>query len=169
MLTELTDKSLWYDGSYTLTDRQLADRLLQHINIDNCFIDNYTKYVDLYNLISSKKIDVKYCNNELDTSWNIPEKYLNIDLREYCISRSDYKNNIIKNRIDKELDLVKDAGLTDLFRSIIYILDYFKSNNIIWGVGRGSSCASYLLFIIGLHSVDCIKYNIDEKEFFKNE
>jgi DNA polymerase III alpha subunit len=36
-------------------------------------------------------------------------------------------------------------------------------------VGRGSSVASYVLFLIGVHKIDPIKYELPIEEFFKGE
>ena len=74
--------------------------------------------------------------------------------------------NAASDRIGVELRLFKEAGLNDLLRTICFVLHEFEQKQIVWGVGRGSSCASYLLFIIGLHEVDPIKNDIDISEFF---
>jgi DNA polymerase III alpha subunit len=50
-----------------------------------------------------------------------------------------------------------------------YIVDTLRANNIVWGVGRGSSVASYVLHLIGVHKIDSIKYSIPIEEFFKGE
>jgi DNA polymerase III alpha subunit len=42
-----------------------------------------------------------------------------------------------------------------------------RDNNIVWGVGRGSSVASYVLYLLGIHKIDSIKYNLSPDEFFK--
>ena len=42
-----------------------------------------------------------------------------------------------------------------------------RKNNIVWGVGRGSSVSSYVLFLMGVHKVDSMKYNLDIKDFLK--
>jgi DNA polymerase III alpha subunit len=42
-----------------------------------------------------------------------------------------------------------------------------KENNIVLGVGRGSSVASYVLYLLGVHRVDSLKYDLDIKEFLK--
>jgi len=42
-----------------------------------------------------------------------------------------------------------------------------RKNNLVWGVGRGSSVSSYLLYLIGVHKVDSYKYRLDIKEFLK--
>jgi len=50
-----------------------------------------------------------------------------------------------------------------------YVVDTLRSNSIVWGVGRGSSVASYVLFIIGVHKIDSVKYKLAINEFFKGE
>lgn len=167
MNTILSDKVLWYDGSYTLSEDQLSDRLLHEKSLDNCFIEEMTNNIRTYNLIADKPLDVKYTNSKLDLSWSIPEKYLQIDLLNYCKSRMKDASIEAMNRLMYELDLIQNLRIENLIRCVIYILDSFKTHNVVWGVGRGSSCASYVLYVLGLHCVDCIKYKIDAKEFFK--
>jgi DNA polymerase III alpha subunit len=50
---------------------------------------------------------------------------------------------------------------------MIYLVDVMRENSVVWGVGRGSSVASYVLYLIGVHKIDSVKYNLDFKEFFK--
>ena len=57
--------------------------------------------------------------------------------------------------------------MLDVLKSMKYIVDTLRENGIIWGVGRGSSVASYVLFLIGVHKIDSVKYNIPIEEFFK--
>jgi len=57
----------------------------------------------------------------------------------------------------------------DVLHVMKYIVDTLRANNILWGVGRGSSVASYVLFLIGIHKVDSIKYNLPIEEFFKGD
>lgn len=170
MNTKLKDRILWYDGDNTATEDQLCDLILQNESIDNYFVDEITENVKKFNLISERKLDVKYKCNDLDTSWNIPENYRQIDIKNYCYSilnKNMLNNKMVIERIEQELHLIDKLNLHNLFRCIIFILDEFRKNNIVWGVGRGSSCASYILYLFGLHKVDCLKYNVDAKEFFK--
>jgi len=48
-----------------------------------------------------------------------------------------------------------------------YFVDTMQANNVVWGVGRGSSVASYVLYLIGVHKIDSIKYNLDWQEFLR--
>ena len=71
------------------------------------------------------------------------------------------------NRTCNELYLYDKYGIIDVLKVCVYIVDTLRKNNIIWGVGRGSSVASYVLYLIGIHKVDSIKYELDINEFLK--
>jgi DNA polymerase III alpha subunit len=55
----------------------------------------------------------------------------------------------------------------DLLFYLKYLVDTMRENKIVWGVGRGSSVASYVLYLIGVHKIDSIKYELDINEFLK--
>jgi DNA polymerase III alpha subunit len=42
-----------------------------------------------------------------------------------------------------------------------------QDNRIIWGVGRGSSVASYVLYKLGVHRIDSMYYDLDPQEFLR--
>jgi DNA polymerase III alpha subunit len=48
-----------------------------------------------------------------------------------------------------------------------YLVDTLRKNIIVWGVGRGSSVASYILYLIGVHRIDSLYYDLDIAEFLK--
>jgi len=50
---------------------------------------------------------------------------------------------------------------------MIYLVDFMRENEIVWGVGRGSSVASYVLYLIGVHRIDSIKFGLDWREFLR--
>ena len=72
-------------------------------------------------------------------------------------------------RIIQELALYKKHNMILMLKTMKYIVDTLRTNNVIWGVGRGSSVASYVLHIIGVHKIDSVKYNLPIEEFFKGE
>ena len=51
---------------------------------------------------------------------------------------------------------------------MIYLVDYMRKNKIVWGVGRGSSVASYVLYLIGVNKIDSIKYKLECQEFLRD-
>jgi DNA polymerase III alpha subunit len=42
-----------------------------------------------------------------------------------------------------------------------------RKHNIVWGVGRGSSVASYVLYLIGVHKINSMYYDLDIEEFLR--
>ena len=105
-----------------------------------------------------------------DKGFNIPQHYKDIDVEEYItklIPTSGDSAMAVKERVETELALFKAKNLFPVLQLMIYIVDTMKKHEIVWGVGRGSSVASYCLYLIGVHKVDSIKYNLDIREFLK--
>ena len=63
--------------------------------------------------------------------------------------------------------MFKDRGLFPVLQLLIYIVDTMRNNNLVWGVGRGSAVSSYVLYILGVHKVNSVKYMLDIQEFLK--
>ena len=63
--------------------------------------------------------------------------------------------------------MFQERGLFDLLRYLKYLVDVMRDNQVIWGVGRGSSVASYVLFLLGVHRVDSLYYDLDPAEFLR--
>jgi DNA polymerase III alpha subunit len=98
--------------------------------------------------------------------WNIPREYQELDIEEWVRAHSppwDPEHS----RIEQELALFQKHGMIPVLKAMKYIVDTLRANNVVWGVGRGSSVASYVLHIIGVHKIDSVKYNIPIEEFFK--
>ena len=96
----------------------------------------------------------------------MPDSYKNMDIEEYLINICPKENHA---RLMEELVEYKNRNLLPLLKQMKYIVDTLRKNNIVWGVGRGSSVASYVLHLLGVHKIDSIKYDIPLNEFFKGE
>ena len=71
------------------------------------------------------------------------------------------------DRVATELHLYKERNMYPVLRWLVYFIDTMRSKDIVWGVGRGSSVASYVLYLIGVHRINSIRYNLDIAEFLK--
>jgi DNA polymerase III alpha subunit len=106
--------------------------------------------------------------------FNIPQHYKDIDVEQYVKQLIPHaedqtaKLGALK-RVDEELALYKARNLYPVLQLLIYIIDTMRLNDCVWGVGRGSSVASYVLYLIGIHKIDSIKYNLDITEFLKED
>ena len=151
----------------TNTEQQLIEGVIKHgpFILEHCLCsDDLSKYLDRINFerlnypIPAKEINPK--------NWFIPEDYcpdLMAMLYDLCETEEQ------KFRVDQELELFIKNGMYDVLHVMKYIVDTLRENNIVWGVGRGSSVASYVLYLIGVHKIDSIKYNLPIEEFFKGE
>lgn len=104
--------------------------------------------------------------------FNIPQHYKELDVEEYIRElvpngMDGTDNAATSQRVEMELAEFNARNLYPVLQLLIYIIDTMRKNNLIWGVGRGSSVASYVLFLLGIHKVDSIKYNLDIREFLK--
>jgi DNA polymerase III alpha subunit len=70
-------------------------------------------------------------------------------------------------RLIEELQEYRARNMIDLLRWLKYFVDTCRKNNIVWGVGRGSSVASYVLFLLDVHKIDSIKYKLNWQEFLR--
>ena len=96
----------------------------------------------------------------------MPNSYKSFDIETYVRSICPDNQNSI-NRVKEELEAFKEMGYINLLRFLHYLVNFMKENNIIWGVGRGSSVASYVLFLLGVHKIDSLQYNLNWREFLR--
>jgi DNA polymerase-3 subunit alpha len=97
--------------------------------------------------------------------WFMPDVYKNMDIAELVLNLCN--NDAELQRCGHELMLYQERGLFDLLRYLKYLVDVMTHNQLIWGVGRGSSVASYVLFKLGVHRIDSLYYDLDPSEFLR--
>ncbi len=180
---ELEEYTIWYDGTI---ECQTIDQLCSMI-LDNTkklsialqkdlLVSNEVKKFnmfhsdDLFTIVEKK--NNSYTHNFC--TFNIPKEYYQIDIYKYTeqniLPRIAHDTIYDKRcfRMFSELEWFCQNELRkNIFKTLLYIIDTFKSQNVFWGVGRGSSCASYILYLIDLHLVDSVLYDIPMEEFFK--
>ena len=111
-------------------------------------------------------VDQKTFDGVCQSEWFMPQEYKELDVYSFVMNKAGDDLAELK-RVEEELAQFKVRGMTNLLRYMIYLVDFMRENNIVWGVGRGSSVASYVLYLIGVHRIDSIKYNLDWREFLR--
>lgn len=175
--TDLGDYTLWFDGIIEIDPSKMEGLFLKGIDPLRIAVSEVSPDIEKYNRLSKDKIKTK---DEVDADlisfdWNIPKEYLDINVIKHVVKIVERKHKhlpydeyvAIVKRVSDELHEYEKRGLLDVLRVLIYTIDMFKKNNVVWGVGRGSSCASYILYLLEVHSVNSIKYEIPLEEFFK--
>lgn len=105
-------------------------------------------------------------DKSMQTDWFMPDEYKTLDIENWLIEQCPPWDPEA-TRLAEELEAFKARNMLDLLRWLKYFVDTCLKENIVWGVGRGSSVASYVLYLIGVHSIDPIKYNLDWQEFLR--
>jgi DNA polymerase III alpha subunit len=120
--------------------------------------DKLQKYIPL-------DVDQKTFDGVCQSEWFMPDEYKTLDVIDYVLQRTVSKTEM--ERAGEELYEFQKRDMLDLLRYMIYLVDFMRENNIVWGVGRGSSVASYVLYLIGVHRIDSIQYGLDWREFLR--
>jgi len=97
--------------------------------------------------------------------WMIPEEYLGIDVDTFLLEKCN--TDAERERVKYEIKLYKEHEVAHLLYVFIYLVEVMRKNKIVWGVGRGSSVSSFCLYLIGVHKINSLKYDLDINEFLK--
>jgi len=110
-------------------------------------------------------VDEKTFDGVCQSEWFMPDEYKALDVQNWVLNKCTTDKEIA--RCAEELIEFKKRDMNNLLRYMIYLVDFMRENNIVWGVGRGSSVASYVLYLIGVHKIDSIQYGLDWREFLR--
>lgn len=170
--TVLNDRVLWFDGVSAFDSSKLLHLVTKydvtHVTSESPAVTAFNKHVS-----KDQEIRVKTECNPLLTEWNFPDEYKNLDILDYLYtSHVELTKNMPAAEVNARdvrliMELVKydRFGLTDVLRAIIWTINTLTSEGVVWGVGRGSSVSSYVLYVIGVHDVDSFAYDLDVDDF----
>jgi len=142
-------------GQNFLVDTSVSLHKLQQIDFDHF---NLHPYQDL-------DLSIQDFDQQCQSVWFMPKEYQDLDIAEYVLSLCKDQNQL--QRCGQELLMFQERNLFNLLKYLKYLVDTMTQNKIIWGVGRGSSVASYVLYLLGVHRVDSIYYQLDINEFLR--
>ena len=118
-----------------------------------------------WTLPADNNISVTEFDHTCQGYWFMPDKYKHMDIAEYVLGLCGTQEQL--QRCGQELMLFQERNLFDLLRYLKYLVDVMNQHEVIWGVGRGSSVASYVLYKLGVHRIDSMFYDLDPQEFLR--
>jgi len=127
-------------------------------------ISAYTQNLAPLNIYQDPEVPIEDFDRILQSNWWMPEEYKNIDIEGFLVSVCPKQNY---QRMKEELEEFRSRNMIDLLKWLKYFVDTCRKNNVVWGIGRGSSVASYVLFLLGIHKIDSIKYKLDWRDFLR--
>lgn len=174
MMTEIKDRTIRQDGSVVNKTSALLEILYSDKDIGSCLLDDQHEVQRFQ--IANKLCDTQLLEPQYNSGliydgikwrdyWLTPEPYASIDLLSWCLAKCNTVQE--KNRVQIEIEEFEQRGMTAAIKHMIYCVDVWRANGIIWGVGRGSSVASFVLYLIGITRLNPLKYNLDLKEWLK--
>lgn len=169
---KFSNREIGDEGDVLVNSFGLIEMLYNDIDINssNFLIQENDPEIKLYNSISNnslnnvnyQKIDIEKRRND----WFYPSKYDDINLEQYLLNLKIFTNTE-ENRIKEELNLFIQKGFEKFLRFCIYLSDIIKEKDLVVGVGRGSSCASFILYILSINLINPLVFGLDIKEFLK--
>ena len=160
------------------TEEELVDILYQNptVDISNFLVVNPEKFnqaVDslfvempkLQRYQVNSALTIKEFDEKNQSSWFMPDEYKKLDIAEWVLTQCKTQEEL--QRAGEELLLFHERNMFHLLCYMKYLVDTFRKNNVVWGAGRGSSVASFVLYLIGVHKINSLYYDLDIKEFLK--
>jgi len=145
---------------------------LKHLVVDNSVnLEELARYIErpesllTWSFPYSQELSVPEFHLTQQMTWHMPNEYKTIDIAQHVLNLCNGEAEL--QRCGQELLLYQERDLFDLLRYLKYLVDLMIANRIIWGVGRGSSVASFVLYKLGVHRIDSLHYNLDPGEFLR--
>ena len=161
---ELTEQEI-VDSLYNKTITNLKGIYIDHPDQFNAAVKTNADNIDLLHTLPKEDISIQEFDQGLQQQWFMPAEYKNFEIVGFLLDQTT--NETEYQRVVEELELFYQHDMIDLLRYLKYLVDTMKENNIVWGVGRGSSVASYCLYLLNVHRINSVKYDLDIREFFK--
>ena len=151
---------LYQNPELNLSKISVSDSLKYNNAIKDFYADLPVLQQYLAQDLTIEQFDVKN-----QSQWSMTEEYLNLDIAQWLLDKCQTQEEL--QRVGKELLLYQERDLFPLLKQLKYTVDTWRTKNIVWGVGRGSSVASYVLYLIGVHRINSIYYDLDIEEFLR--
>ena len=151
---------IYSDPEFDITQLHTSENTRYNQAIDTLHSELAKMQIPQARDITLEQFDKEHINN-----WRMPDSYKKLDVTTWLLEKcaSDQE----RERVKEEMVLFEAKGFVSVLKFLIYFVDVLRQKNMVWGVGRGSSVASFCLFLIGVHKINPIKYNLDHREFLR--
>ena len=168
MRTDIYGQQIYNEMELCLLYLQDPSRTINKVLVENEIkFDEILQLENVPELIKYNSLDitVEQFDNLNQSNWLMPEKYKTMDIAQYVLEQCNGEAEL--QRAGEELLLFQERDMFVLLRYLKYLVDTMRENNIVWGVGRGSSVASFVLFLLGIHRINSLYYDLSIDEFLK--
>lgn len=169
-----------YGQAYT-TESELCDLLYQNpeLSLDRFIVedpaqfnraceDTYSEFNHLQKYLPldyREEVPLELFDHLQQQAWHMPAEYKELDIAQHILNLCGTQEEL--QRVGEELLLYQERDLFGLLKYLKYFVDTMRANNVVWGLGRGSSTASYVLYLLGVHKINSLYYDLPIEEFLK--
>jgi len=168
MRTDIYGQQIYNEMELCLLYLQDPTRIIKRALVENEIkFDEVLQLENTPELIQYNRLDmtIEQFDNQMQSNWLMPEQYKTMDIAQYVLNQCQGEAEL--QRAGEELILFQERDMFVLLRYLKYLVDTMRENNILWGVGRGSSVASFVLFLLGIHRINSCYYDLSIDEFLK--
>lgn len=140
---------------YKLTNNQQYQQAIKQ---------NYSS-IEPIEMLSEIAVDVNEWHKQNQSTWHMPDEYKNFNIAEWVLSKCNNDEEV--QRCGEELLEYAKRDMLDMLCYLKYLVDNMTENSIVWGVGRGSSVSSFVLYKIGVHRINSLYYDLNFNEFMR--
>ena len=145
--------------NFSITDPESYNHSVQKLHLDLPLLKRYLS-VDY-----KEEVPLELFDWNQQQTWRMPAEYLELDIAQHILSLCTTQEEL--QRVGEELLLYQERDLFNLLRYLKYFVDTMRKNGVVWGLGRGSSVASYILYLLGVHKINSLYYDLPIEEFLK--
>ena len=143
-------------------DRKITDALVESkISFNLLELEN----VPVVKVYQDPKLSIEEFDQQKQSRWFMPEEYRHMDIAKWVLDQCKDEDEL--QRAGDELLKYSDRNMFVLLQYLKYFVDTMREHKIVWGVGRGSSVASFVLYLIGIHKINSLWYDLSIDEFLK--
>jgi DNA polymerase III alpha subunit len=159
LVDELYRKPDLFIENFYVTDPESYNHSVGKLHLD---FPTLKKYLPLD---YKEEVPVELFDHVQQEHWRMPEEYKTLDIAQHILDLCKTEPEL--QRVGEELLLYQERNLFNLLRYLKYFVDTMRKNNVVWGLGRGSSTASYVLYLLGVHKINSLYYDLPIEEFLK--
>jgi DNA polymerase III alpha subunit len=172
-MIDLGNRWIADDGTVILSADGALEALYAGSDLDGCVIapsEDTALYKQSLRLLDMALPELRTDTQQLSQQmwydrWHTPDVYAHTDVLSHCLAKCGTEAQ--RNRVHMEMQLFAEREMLPVLRHLIYMVDNLRKRGIVWGVGRGSSVSSYVLYLIGINRIDPTKFDLDVSEFLK--
>lgn len=165
-------------------EKTVDDPERMRFETEEFYIKSPEEMADLFEYIpeaveNTEKI-ARRCNVDFDfgtrhlPAYDVPDGLSAFEyLSQLCYSGLEKRYSPVPDelseRLDYELNVIKNMGFVDYFLIVWDFIHFAKNNGVIVGPGRGSAAGSIVSYTLGITTVDPIKYGLIFERFLNPE